>query len=325
MAIKIGVLSGGPSDEHEVSLKSGEAVLNYLPEHYQAENIYINPQAVWHLGEVPYEPHKILPRFDVIFNALHGTYGEDGRVQKVLRGFPFTGPASVSAALAMDKCAAKELMEREYGTQVPLHYKVRYGEHTEAAAEEIMALLGLPVIIKPNAGGSSVGVVLARTTEELVNGLNDALERSSVIVAEQYLMGREATCAVVEGLRGEDLYALPPVEIQPPVERPFFDYSSKYDGISQEICPGRFSPEEKLTLQETAKAAHRVLGLRHYSRTDFIVHPRQGIYYLETNSLPGITPSSLLPPSLDAVGVTMSEFLEHVVKLALSQRSRHEL
>jgi D-alanine-D-alanine ligase len=141
-------------------------------------------------------------------------------------------------------------------------------------------------------------------------------EGADGVLVEELIRGREATAGVVEGLHGEQLRALPPVEIIPP-EDDFFSYESKYNGASQEVCPGDFSPEETAALMHAAKTMHEVLGQRHYSRSDFIVTPR-GVYYLETNSAPavGLTTESLLPKSLAAAGIPFSAFLDHLVATA---------
>ena len=132
------------------------------------------------------------------------------------------------------------------------------------------------------------------------------------------MAGREATCGVLENFRGERYYALPVIEICPPVGR-FFDYEVKYNGETREICPGRFDRETSQKIKEAAVLAHRVLGCRHYSRSDFIVSPKRGVFVLETNTLPGMTEQSLLPKSLAAIGVSFRAFLTHLINLALGR------
>ena len=147
--------------------------------------------------------------------------------------------------------------------------------------------------------------------------VSEILHEAEGVLVEELIRGREATAGVVEGLRGEVLYSLPSIEIVPPSDD-FFSYDAKYSGATQEITPGRFSKKEKEELARLSRVMHEALGLRHYSRSDFIVSPR-GIYYLETNTLPGMTTESLLPKSLAAVGVQFPDFLEHLVGLALKR------
>ena len=177
-----------------------------------------------------------------------------------------------------------------------------------------------PSVVKPMALGSSVGVGIARDFPTFRALILAALEKSDSALVEEYIQGREATCGVVENFRDKEIYPLFPIEIIPPPEKDFFDYQAKYSGISREICPGNFSLEEKATIQQAAALVHRILGLGHYSRSDFIVSPKRGIYFLEVNTLPGLTNESLLPKSLAAVGCSLSDFLEHLLTLALNRK-----
>jgi D-alanine-D-alanine ligase len=173
----------------------------------------------------------------------------------------------------------------------------------------------MPAVVKPTSSGSSVGVSLVKYYDELPAALGEAAKYDDSVIIEEYIPGIEATCGVVEGFRGQELYALPPVEIRPATE--FFDYEAKYKGKSQEIVPATFSEKFKLEIEELARKIHRALGLRHYSRSDFIIHPRRGIYVLEVNTLPGLTEESLLPKALRAVGSDTNELIGHVLELSM--------
>lgn len=321
----VGVLRGGPSSEYEVSLQTGAGVLKNLNrEKFEPRDIFIAKNGAWHLGGFQYSPDHILHRVDVIFNALHGEYGEDGKVQRILEHFgtPFTGSRSLPSAMAMNKVMTKNRIDHIVGTPVrlPRHIVIENSEgDLERKIMEVWRTFLQPSVIKPVALGSSVGVGLARdfpTFRALILG---ALEKSEAALVEEYIRGREATCGVVESFRGEEIYQLLPVEIVPPAEKDFFDYQAKYSGISREICPGNFSPEEKKEIQQVAALVHQTLGLGHYSRSDFIVSPKRGIYFLEVNTLPGLTSESLLPKSLAAVGCSFPDFLEHLITLALNR------
>jgi len=137
---------------------------------------------------------------------------------------------------------------------------------------------------------------------------------------EEFIEGKEATVGVIENFRNKNIYTLPPIEIRVPKTNDFFDYEAKYNGQSQEICPGNFSSQEKEELERMASLIHTGLNLSHYSRSDFIIHPQKGIYALEVNTLPGLTNESLFPKSLNAVGSDISEFINHLLKLALSKK-----
>lgn len=314
-------MRGGLSHEYEVSLATGGSVLRHLPESYRGHDILIDRQGVWHLGGLPTAPERIARQVDVFWNALHGEYGEDGKIQKILDnlGVPYTGSGSAPSALGMNKEAAKKIF-RQAGLKVSPGMVVRQKRDSEAAivAREVFQTISPPWVVKPNDRGSSVGLAFARTIKELTTAIEAAWEVSPTVLVEHYLRGREATCGVIDDFRGREHYALPPIEIRRPAGKQVWDYKDKYSGETKEICPGNFTDKEKAEIEALSVAAHRALGLRHYSRSDFIVTPH-GIYLLETNSLPGLTNESLLPKALKAVGCSYPNFLDHVIKLALGR------
>ncbi len=330
MAIRAGIIRGGPSAEYEVSLKSGASVLKHLPaDKYQVRDIFIDKKGVWHLEGRPVDLATLAQSVDVVFNALHGEFGEDGQVQKLLDRFslPYTGSGHYASALAMNKTLAKEKFKAA-GLRTPVGLEIRRpcppkfdnegggnDDFLNTEANRIFQKISPPWIVKPVDRGSSVGLSLVRSLGELKQAIADCFLISDLVLVEEYIRGREATCGVVEGLRGQDLYALFPTEIVRQGEQ-LFDYEAKY-GRHKLLCPGRFSEQEKQELERLAKLAHQTLGLRHYSRSDFILTPR-GIYILETNSLPGLTEQSLLPKALQAGGIAYPDFLDHLVLLALA-------
>lgn len=317
----VGVLRGGPSREHEVSLKTGHAIAQALdPSRYTVRDIYIDKNGTWHHRGLSTTPAHALRAVDVAVIGLHGEYGEDGEVQKVLErlGVPYTGSGPASSFLAMHKALAKERAVAA-GVLTPKSRYLEEGSGLDAALADVIRSFHQPVVVKPVRWGSSVGVSIVHGLVELRNAVEKLLfEGAGGVLVEERIRGREATAGVVEGLRGESLYSLPTIEIVPPSHKDFFDYHVKYDGSTQEICPGRFSKDEAAEMQRVARLMHEELGLRHYSRSDFIVSPR-GIYYLETNTLPGMTEQSLLPQSLAAVGVKFADFLDHLIGLALKR------
>jgi D-alanine-D-alanine ligase len=316
---RVAVLRGGPSSEYNVSLITGAAVLEHLPEKYKAHDILIDKKGVWHREGMPKTPHKALHDIDVVINAMHGEFGEDGKVQQILDGLniPYTGSKALASALGMNKMLSKKAFI-EAGILTPKSLYVEVGNDLAADAEEIFNSFPMPAVVKPNAAGSSVGISIARDLDSLLAALKKAAMVGSQILIEEYVEGQEATCGVIEKFRGQDIYSLLPVEIIPRKDQTFFDYESKYSENkgATEICPGNFDHKTNEIIQKMAIAAHKALGMRHYSRSDFIVAPR-GVYILEINSLPGLTPQSLLPKSLKAVGSTFPDFLEHLIGLAL--------
>ncbi|MEN9524098.1 MAG: hypothetical protein RL536_167 [Candidatus Parcubacteria bacterium] len=321
--LRVGVLRGGPSNEYEVSLNSGATVLSALrtnfADQYLARDIFIDREGNWHVDGLAVQPSDMSSKIDVAFNALHGTYGEDGKVQALLEahGIPFTGSGSLGSAVGMNKILSKKIF-KEHGIKSGTWKEVTSDSvrrDSKGVAQEIFTTFIFPAVVKPNSSGSSVGVSIVRSFDELISALNLAAEHDSVILIEEFIPGVEATCGVIEGFRDHGLYALPPVEIRP--HNGFFDYAAKYQGKSDEIVPATFSESVKKTLEELSCKIHRALGLRHYSRSDFIIHPRRGVYVLEVNTLPGLTGESLVPKSLRAVGSDVHELVGHLIGLAL--------
>ena len=326
--IRVGVLRGGPSNEYEVSLNSGASVLGALRKHFEdtylPRDIFIDREGIWHMDGVAIEPDRALHQIDLAWNALHGAYGEDGKVQSFFEahGVPITGSGSLASAVGMNKSLTKKIL-KDHGIKVAHGEEVaskRLNESESAADEltrEFFQTLILPVVVKPNASGSSVGVSIVRDYRDLPAALREAAKHSDSVMIEQFIPGIEATCGVIEGFRGHELYALPPVEIRSSTG--FFDYEAKYQGKSEEIVPATFADKTKKAIEELAQKIHRALGLRHYSRSDFIIHPRRGIYVLEVNTLPGMTGESLMPKALRAVGSDVHELVGHVLELALKK------
>lgn len=323
--LRVGVLRGGPSAEYEVSLNSGAAVIKALNEihkdKFRAIDIFINKNGIWHIDGIQVKPEQAVHKIDVAWNALHGNYGEDGKIQAFFEAHstPFTGSGSLSSALGMNKLLAKKIF-RDHGIKTPLEREVlakdiSTEESMHALVRNLFSTLLLPVVVKPTSSGSSVGVTIVRSYDELPDALREAARHGDSILIEEYISGTEATCGVIEHFRGMDLYALPPVEIVPAAG--FFDYEAKYRGKSEEIVPARFPEKTKKEIEKIAQSIHKALGLRHYSRSDFIIHPRRGIYALEVNTLPGLTDESLLPKSLRAVGSDIHELVEHAIRLAM--------
>ncbi len=325
--IHVAVLRGGPSTEYEVSLKSGAAVLDNLPTNkYTVSDILISREGVWHNRGLPVEPHKVLHSVDVVFNAMHGEYGEGGIVQKILddHGVPYTGSGVFASTIAMNKARTREVLGSLQGIKAhsSLIFKPDSVYDLEAEAQRLFDAFPAPYVLKPLRGGSSIGLSIVQTIREIPEAL-EALLKDGPVIVEEYIQGKEATCGVVEGLREQDLYVLPPVEIRIPEDKETLDYEAKYsyeNGKKMEIvCPGNFSQKEKQIIEKASKEVHHKLGLRHYSRSDFIVNS-SGVYFLEVNTLPGLTPTSLLPSAVDAIGMSFDELLDHLVSQALIKK-----
>lgn len=321
--IRVGVIRGGPSNEYEVSLDSGAAVLSALrdrlEDRYDPVDVFIDRNGAWHILGREIAPENSRQHFDIAWNALHGAYGEDGKIQSFLEahGIPFTGSGSLSSAVGMNKALTKKIL-KDQGIKSPYWKEARREDiemDIDAAVEDLFTTFLLPAIIKPAQSGSSIGVSMVRNKRDIGPALEEAMRHGDHILVEEYIPGREATCGVIDGFRGQELYTLPVTEIRS--KNPIFDYKAKYAGESEEIVPGRFSRETKAAIEDLARSVHRLLRLKHYSRTDFIIHPRRGIYVLETNTLPGLTEESLVPKALRSIGSDLDELVDHVIKTEL--------
>jgi D-alanine-D-alanine ligase len=320
---KVAVLRGGPSSEYEVSLKTGAGVLKHLPEQYEGIDILIDKKGVWHLGGLPFDPKHLHKRADLAFIAMHGEYGEDGTVQRLLEQMrvPFTGSGSFASALGMNKHLSKKTFI-ENGIKTPVHRVISRKDHNENTAKDLWTTFIQPSVIKPATAGSSVGVTLAHSLKDIKEGLEKAFAISDKVLIEELIKGKEATCGVLEHFRGEPIYSLFPIEIVPKKHQKFYDFESKYssDEGAIHVCPGNFTKKESEEISKMAAQIHKAIGARHYSRSDFMVHPKRGVYALEINTLPGLTPTSLMPDAMKAAGSSYSELLDHLIQLALKAK-----
>lgn len=315
----VAVLRGGPSNEYDVSMKTGAAVLSVLQESaYRTKDIIITRQGEWLVSGFVQSPAQALCDVDIVFNALHGTYGEDGTVQRMLDriGVPYTGSGAYPSAIAMNKHLTKEVA-RTAGLLTPPSFKVTRSGTTDPVrtAHRIAELFGPSYVLKPVSSGSSAGIQIATDVVELSKCVSTMLVDEESILVEKRIHGTEATVAVLEQYRDEAQYIFPPIEIIPAANTEFFDYGAKYGGTTEEICPGRFAPAVKDELQTAAATMHTALHLRQYSRSDFIV-ASEGIYFLETNTLPGLTNESLFPKAMSAVGGSYRELIKHLLDAA---------
>jgi len=321
---KVGVLRGGPSSEYDVSLKTGKSVMDSLAtkaDKYEIFDIFIDKEGTWHYLGLPIKPEKVFKKVDVIFNALHGAYGEDGTVQKLLDYFkiPYTGSTALASAVGMNKVLSKNVYKNN-NLKTPIHAIISRQDDLINEISRLFKSFPMPAVVKPVSGGSSVGTSIVSNMKDLEEAVIGALKYSDKALIEEFIAGKEATCGVIDNFRNEAVYALLPVEIGKSKESTFYDYNAKYISNTQEIiCPGNFTTKEKEIIQQMAKDAHQVLGLRHYSRSDFIIHPRRGIYILETNTLPGLTDHSIVPKSLVAIGCSLPDFLDHLITEALKK------
>jgi D-alanine-D-alanine ligase len=314
--LNVAVLRGSPSREYLTSLASGAHVLQHLPERYRGHDIFISRDGEWHRDGATRTPDRALAGMDVVINALHGDYGEDGKVQKLLHhfGIPYTGSDALSSAVAMNKLLAKKTLAAN-GIKSPYHILVRAEDNIPEKIEYIFHHFFAPFIVKPADASSSVGITLVKSFAETEQAILDALDVSDAVLVEEFVRGKEATCGVIDGFRGQKIYTLLPVEIVHPGAGPF-NHAIKRNGISEERYPASFSDQEKEEIQNLARLAHQALGLRHYSHSDFIVTPRRGIYILEVNTLPSLAPGRAFAQFARDYRQFDAGILDHIIRLA---------
>lgn len=320
--IRVGVARGGISPEYDVSLKTGAAVLKNLPDKYIPYDILITKDGVWHINGIPTSIDKLRGKIDVLFNALHGAYGEDGKIQRELEevSIPYTGSGLVASAIGMNKALAKKSFKVGDEIKTPLYKTVRKNDDLNKAVTEIWRSFPQPSIIKPLSGGSSIGVSMGRTFPGIAEGINKVFDSGDDAIIEEYINGREVFCGAVSDFRGEKVYVLPPAEIIGSEKMDFLDYDKKNGAESINISsPSQLGKKEKEAISEAVKRIYQNLSLRDYAGFDFIVSKR-GIYLLEVNTLPGLTGASLLPKALDSVGAELPQFLDHVITLAVRRK-----
>lgn len=339
MRLRVLVLMGGPSTEHDVSMVSGTGVVRALDaKRYNVHPVQISKDGFWTWSSrelSPYQKDNFSPNYfatvegnamqrkkapalselpdcDIAFLALHGKWGEDGHVQALLEnwGIPYTGCGLLASALAMDKIKSKEVY-RSHGVPTPpfhvLHKSTFTGDQLVATADE----LGYPLVIKDPVGGSSLGMGIAKDLESAERICAELFAVTPRLLCEKFIAGEEASCGFIEGQA-----ALPPTEMRM-TSREYFDFEAKYNGECREVTPAEFSPERTAAIQDLVRKAHYALGCEAYSRTDVRIDANGDLWVLETNTLPGMTPSSLLPQQAACIGLSYSQLLDVIIATSL--------
>ncbi len=312
MAIKnfgrIGVLMGGPSSEKEISFKSGKAVLAaLLASGIEAVGIEITTDSVQ-------ENIKLLKGHNLngVFIALHGRFGEDGAIQEILEkiNLPYTASGVAASRLAMDKIGALEKLKAA-GLRVPRAVFISKADYQKT--KRFKNELGLPLVVKPANHGSSIGLSLVESNDEISAAIQLAFNYDQRVIIEEFVFGRELTVGVL----GQE--ALPVIEIVP--KGKFFDYEAKYKaGSTEYIVPAVLEKSVFKKVQQAGLAAHKLLGCFGCSRTDIILSKEGSVYVLEVNTIPGMTATSLLPKAAAIAGLNFNQLCIKLLELAYAKR-----
>ncbi len=305
---RVALLAGGKSGEREISLASGEGAREALEE-AGFDVTMIDPARNEDLKRLIDGP------FDVAFLCLHGKYGEDGTVQGLLEtiGLPYTCSGVWSSALAMDKPKAKLYYERD---GIPTPPSITLHEGDQPQVDELVEQLGSHCAVKAGTEGSALGIYIVEGTDAIEQAIDKAFEIDNEVIVERYVQGTELTVAVID--RDGRTEALPVIKIVPSNE--FYDFESKYaPGGSQHICPAPLPEETTKKVQDLAVRAHKALGCRGVSRSDFIMEDDGTCWILETNTIPGMTKTSLLPDAARVAGISFPELCTNFIKIALEK------
>lgn len=324
MKKRVGILYGGYSSEAHISEKSGKVVQRCISDAYDAILVQVSTNGMKvvednnfyniNLNDLTYEKGGIKLGFDVMFNAIHGTPGEDGTIQGFLEmvGMPFTGSGVLPSALSFDKGKCNTFFKDCASLNIAKSVVLSKGKLLDTG--QIKAWIGIPCFVKPCNAGSSYGISRVNSERELLPAIEHAFSFDDSVLVEQYIEGTEVSNGVYSV--GDEIHSLPLTEIVP--EGSFFDYSAKYEGKSQEITPARISNEVTELVQGMSRTAFELLGLKGMARIDFII--KDGTPYLiEVNTIPGLSEESILPQQVKQSGMTLSEFFGKLIDDALAQ------
>lgn len=312
--IRLALLSGGVSSEREVSLNSGKQVFDALDKDRYDITRY-DPKT--DLKQLVMDAEKI----DAALIILHGPFGEDGTVQGLLDllDIPYQGAGVLGSAMAMNKLVAKRLYD---GAGIPTPPYIALSMHDPVEVDAIAGALGLPLVVKPACAGSSVGMTIVKQAKDLEAAIHLGFSHDDCVIVEKYIKGVELTCGV---LGNGSLEVLPVIEIVPGEGHEFFDYKAKYEaGETQEICPARIDDITTKKVQDLAVKAHQALFLKGYSRTDMILCNNE-LSVLETNTIPGMTATSLYPQSARVAGYSFTALLDKLIQLSIHEHEKTKL
>lgn len=338
--LKIAVLMGGPSAEHEVSLSSGQTVIKNLDKRkYEIKSVVITKKGQWlvpdgwgvfssrtpeALNERPALKKLKKEKTDIVFIALHGEYGEDGTAQRALAkvGLTYTASGPEASILGMDKLKSLKLF-RANGLEVPdflVFYHEEWLDKTQEIIKKIKKEVQFSAVVKPVNRGSSVGVSIVKDEKNLAEAINSTLKYDQRVMVQKYIRGREVTCGILDD--GKNMITpLIPTEIIPK-QKDFFDYHSKYvAGATDEITPPDLPQKIITIIQKTAVLTHQIIKASGMSRTDMILGENGKLYVLEINTIPGLTPASLLPQQARAAGIDFKGMLDRIIRAALNKFS----
>lgn len=313
---RIGILRGGVSPEYHFSLKTGANVQKALADAgFEAIDMLLDKEGVLHIKGIPADMEKAQASVDMVWNALHGQFGEDGQVQELLDnyGIPYSGSGKLASALAFNKEKAKE-RAKALGLSVPPHLLVMPdgSESVSQITGNIYRTMAPPWVLKPLAGGASVQSHFAFTPFELAEAVDKCVAHGQPFIAEQYIYGKEAAVGVISHFRGKDDYALPVVEVRSP-SRGILSHEARSGGEEYAIAGGALHPAERERLSQFARELHRAFDAKDYSQSEFIVDKSGKVWFIEMDTHPHLHDEAPFLVALKSVGATLTEFVKSII------------
>ena len=301
---RIAVLRGGIGNAKTDSMQSGQVCIDHFSKEHEVLDIVVDSADNWFYNGIKVNPKSILKGVDVAFNTLHGESGEDGKIQKILSdvGVKYNGSEPLGAAITFSKFHAKKVYN---DNGIPSPHTIRISledQELDIVANKLFTTMVLPMVVKPNRGHGWENVYIARNRDEILSALTAVVEQTDDILIEEFIEGREVHISVLEGFRGREFYTS--LGVEPNMKG---DDPQSFDLIKS------ISVADRETMEKYAIDAHRALHMRHHSLSDFIIHPRRGIYILETTGLPLFGKEQPLSTSLEAAGGSIEEFLDHII------------
>lgn len=319
-ALKVAILRGGPSDEHAISMKSGEQFKNRIDEYQNMTDITVDRAGDWFVNGVPYEKRNLVRDFDMVINTVKGGEGENGRLSKYLDtfGVKHSNAPVFGSTLTHNKHEYKKFLKR-HDIKTPHSMLIDGDLDVEAQKRELHNRMFLPAVVKPVSNGSSIGVFIARDFAEMKRFVDWILKRDRFVLVEEYIEGLDVSVLTTKDFRGKEMYSFLPVGIDTP---DIINYDHKFNNSHSFFPIHNLSREQKEMVEDIAKSVHAKLDLEALAMTDFRVHPRRGVYALETNTVPSFEDKSVYDESLKLVGVHEDELVDHIISLSLNKKRR---
>lgn len=315
---KVAMLRGGTSDEHHISLKSGEQFKKRIDEFQNVTDITVDRTGEWFVEGTPYDKKNLTRDFDLVINTMKGGDAENGRLTRYLDAFgvKHNNTSPFGSTLTHNKHEFKNFLKR-HEIKTPLSVLIDSDLDVEAQKRELHHKMFLPAVVKPVANGSSIGVFVAHDFDEVKKFVDWILKRDRFALVEEYIEGLDVSVLTTKNFRGEEVYSFLPVGIDTP---DIINYEHKFNNSHTFFPLNDLSRDQKEMIQDIAKTIHSSLDLGPLATTDFRVHPKRGVYALETNTVPSYEDHSVYDESLKLLGVSEEELVEHIINLSLSRK-----